>query len=457
MPADGADRDRSDANRAPGDRHRAQGPGSASSANSTGSSAAALNPLQPSRRARLPLSGGSSAAASAVRGARHVGRRRLRIDRRVFARSRWNVGGWLRSLHRYAADAFVVVSVAAPRPRMAARPLPRRSAATRGWTGVPLLLFAFVCGVGGFWLNWDQLGQFSAEATAEWLDALPFFASPLARNFVSVARRRRPAVLAVRLRPHRRAAADGVRPVVPHPAHRPRGSVPAAALALGTALVCWRWRCACRSRATRPPTSRVVPAPLALDWYLLFVHPLIDATSAGFVWALLAAALLMLLALPFLPQRARQRRRRRGSIPPTATAAAAASSIALTRRSRWCRIRTATAAGVASSRRSTPISARAAASASAPARRRRRFAAAPSSSPASTCRSGRSTRCAASSTPVSPRGAAGERSSSSAAARRSRRARSAAPTSSRSAWSASASCRRRSSSTRCAAARPAWS
>ena len=44
---------------------------------------------------------------------------------------------------------------------------------------------AFVCGIGGFWLNWDRLGQFSAVATAEWLDALPLFASPLTRNFLA--------------------------------------------------------------------------------------------------------------------------------------------------------------------------------------------------------------------------------------------------------------------------------
>ena len=34
------------------------------------------------------------------------------------------------------------------------------------------------------WLNWDRLGQFSAVSTAEWLDTLPFLASPLARNFL---------------------------------------------------------------------------------------------------------------------------------------------------------------------------------------------------------------------------------------------------------------------------------
>ena len=49
---------------------------------------------------------------------------------------------------------------------------------------MPLIGFVFVSAIGGFWINWDQLGQFSAIATAEWLDALPLLAAPLARNFL---------------------------------------------------------------------------------------------------------------------------------------------------------------------------------------------------------------------------------------------------------------------------------
>ena len=50
---------------------------------------------------------------------------------------------------------------------------------------MPLLAFGYISAIGGFWLNWDQLGQFSAIATAELFDSLPFFASPLTRNFLS--------------------------------------------------------------------------------------------------------------------------------------------------------------------------------------------------------------------------------------------------------------------------------
>ncbi len=85
------------------------------------------------------------------------------------------LGGVLRSLHRYAADAFVLLMLA----HLLREWLFGHWSGFRrfSWlTGVPLLLFAFVSAIGGFWLNWDQLGQFSGVATAEWLDWLPIFA-----------------------------------------------------------------------------------------------------------------------------------------------------------------------------------------------------------------------------------------------------------------------------------------
>ena len=54
-----------------------------------------------------------------------------------------------------------------------------------------------------------------------------------------------------------------------------------------------------------PADAGTVPAVLALDWILLFLHPLTYATSAGAVWWAVSASLLLLLALPFLPQPAR--------------------------------------------------------------------------------------------------------------------------------------------------------
>ena len=95
------------------------------------------------------------------------------------------LGGLLRSVHRYAADACVVVmGLHLLREWLHGR---YRGVRRHAWlTGVPPVLMVFASAIGGFWLHWDRLGQYSAIATAEWIDALPLLAAPLARNFLSV-------------------------------------------------------------------------------------------------------------------------------------------------------------------------------------------------------------------------------------------------------------------------------
>ena len=213
----------------------------------------------------------------------------------------WYLGGWLRSLHRYAADAFVIVTFAHVLREFL---LGRYSHFRRfSWlTGVPLPLFMLACGIGGFWLNWDQLGQFSALATAEFLDWLPFFTSPLTRNFLeagSVSDRLFslfvfvhlgvPLLLLFGLWFHiQRIASAEVFP--------PR------ALAVGTSLALTAIALLVPVMSQAQADLSVAPGPLALDWILLFAHPLAYATSNGVVWSLFGAAMLWLVVLPFLPQ-----------------------------------------------------------------------------------------------------------------------------------------------------------
>ena len=222
----------------------------------------------------------------------------------AFSRERWSLGSALRGLHRYAADAFAAVSLA----HLAREWLLGRFSGFRrfSWlTGVPLLPLAYVCGIGGFWINWDQLGQFSAVATAEWLDALPFLASPLARNFLGGGVSDRLFSLFVFV--HLGVPLLLVFGLWFHIQRIDRAEVfPPRALAWGSTLSLLVLALALPVRSQGPADLALVPGPLKLDWFLLFIHPLTDATSAALVWAMLIAALTALFALPFVRRGMRQ-------------------------------------------------------------------------------------------------------------------------------------------------------
>ena len=100
------------------------------------------------------------------------------------AHAQWYAGGVMRSLHRYASDALVVVMMVHLLREFA---LDRyRGARWFSWfTGVPILWPVFASGISGYWLVWDRLAQYIAIATTEWFDTLAIFGEPIARNFLN--------------------------------------------------------------------------------------------------------------------------------------------------------------------------------------------------------------------------------------------------------------------------------
>ena len=219
----------------------------------------------------------------------------------TLSREQWFLGGLLRSMHRYFADAFVVVMLL----HLAREWLFGRYAGFRrfSWlTGVPLLPLAFICGIGGFWLNWDRLGQYSALATAEWLDVLPLFATPLTRNFLgaaSVGDR----LFSLFVFVHIGVSLLLVFGLWFHLQRLSRAEVfPARSLAFGSTIALLALAVAAPVQSQPPADLSSVAATLPLDWLLLFIHPLVEAASGEVTWVLLALALALLFALPFLPR-----------------------------------------------------------------------------------------------------------------------------------------------------------
>jgi len=220
-------------------------------------------------------------------------------------REQWYLGGVMRSLHRYASDAFVLVMFLH---------LLREWAYGRyhgfrlySWvTGVPLIWLVYISGIGGYWIVWDRLAQFSAVATTELLDWLPLFNGATARNFLA------PDLINDRFFTVLVFIHIGVPLMLLLGlwAHVNRISrvdyLPSRRVMLAT-LAAFLLLAAVKPAVSEAPADlAVVASGLRLDWFILFLHPLTDLTSPAATWTLIFGATVLLFVLPFLPHPARQ-------------------------------------------------------------------------------------------------------------------------------------------------------
>ncbi len=218
----------------------------------------------------------------------------------------WYLGGVMRSLHRYASDGMVVAMTLHLLREFA---LDRyRGARWFSWvTGTPILWLVFAAGITGYWLVGDTLAQYVAVASTEWIDWLPIFGEPIARNFLTeeglsdrfftlliFLHIAIPLILLLVLWIHLQRMSK--------PAINPRRGLAVGTLVMLVAL-----------SFVEPVTSQgpvdlgTVPAVVRLDWFYLALYPLLDEWSAGAVWGLVGAGTLLLLVLPWLPPQKRGR------------------------------------------------------------------------------------------------------------------------------------------------------
>jgi len=212
----------------------------------------------------------------------------------------WYLGGVMRSLHRYASDGMVLM-MALHMVREFSLGRYRGPRWFTWFTGGPIIWLVLICGITGYWLVWDEMAQYVAVSSAEWLDWLPVFGGAIVRNFldptslddrffsllaflhVAV-----PLVLLLVLWVHLQRVS---RPKV----------FPARGLAIGTMAMLLVLSLVQPAVSHPPADLSRVPGDLDLDWYYLFAYPLVDIWSEGPVWALSFVATLLLMALPWLP------------------------------------------------------------------------------------------------------------------------------------------------------------
>ena len=218
--------------------------------------------------------------------------------------SEFPLGSLTRSLHRYASDAFVLVTLL----HLVREWTLHRYAHFRrfSWlTGVVALWLVFASGIGGFWLVWDGIAQYSLIATAEWLDVLPIFDGALIRNFIAAnAVSDRLFSLLIFLHIGLPLALLAAMWVHVQRLSRP-ATHPPRSLAWGTlaalALLSLAWPIA----SAAPADLARAPGTLALDWFYLGVHALADRASPLALWLLAGGGTSLLVALPYVSRAAR--------------------------------------------------------------------------------------------------------------------------------------------------------
>jgi CDP-4-dehydro-6-deoxyglucose reductase len=220
----------------------------------------------------------------------------------------WYLGGVLRSVHRYASDAMVVLMLIHLVRHFAFDRM--RGFRSFSWlTGVGLIWLVYVSGINGYMLPWDRLAQFVIIASFEWLDWLPSFGGALIRNFIY------PSSVNDRLFSLLSFIHIGAPLLVlllmwVHVQRVPKASTqPPRAIAFGvlTMLLVLSLLLPVGSQGGAADLSTEVSS-VALDWFYLPIYPLLYRWQLSLVWLLVAVGTVLLAALPWLG-----RRRRAGS------------------------------------------------------------------------------------------------------------------------------------------------
>jgi quinol-cytochrome oxidoreductase complex cytochrome b subunit len=218
----------------------------------------------------------------------------------TLSRSAWFLFGVERSLHRYASDALVLVM---GMHLMREFSLDRyRGVRWFSWfTGAPIIAFVYASGIGGYWLVWDKLAQYIAVASTEWLDWLPIFGEPIARNFLApTSLDNRFFTLLVFLHIAVPLFLLFILWIHLQRVSKPKINPPRS-LALGSAAALLALSLALPAASQGPADLATVPAALDLDWFYLPIYPVLDRWSYGAGWALLLAFGVAMVALPFVP------------------------------------------------------------------------------------------------------------------------------------------------------------
>jgi len=214
--------------------------------------------------------------------------------------SQWYLAGVVRSLHRYSSDGMVLtLALHLIREWTFDR---YRGVRWYAWfTGVMLIWLVYVSGLSGYWLVWDQLAQYVALGSMEWLDGLGVFGQPVATNFLAEGSLTDrfftllvfihifvPLFLLFMMWIHvMRVSQPRINP--------PRG------LAVGIVAALLALSLVQPAISHGPANLDMISGTLNLDWFFMLFYPVFDIWGSAALWILAVGGSLFLVVLPWLP------------------------------------------------------------------------------------------------------------------------------------------------------------
>ncbi len=213
----------------------------------------------------------------------------------------WWLAGIMRSIHRYASDGMVLAAVFhLLREFLFDR---YRDARWFTWfTGVPILWFLLFSGISGYWMVWDELAQYVAIASMEWLDWLGIFGEPIANNFLtrgSLTDR----FFTLMLFMHIFAPLFLLAIMWIHVLRMNHAKInPPKGLALGVLAMLVVLSLVYPATSQAPADLGIAPATVRLDWFYMAFYPVFEEYGAGPLWIAVTVVSVFIMAMPWIPR-----------------------------------------------------------------------------------------------------------------------------------------------------------